>query len=133
MKEKNRILFHRLFWLILLVISIVSIVLLFFISKSKDDTSPFILLSLFVPLFIFSFAFFIASLFLVYKEYDYNGIKISVYFGWYHHNLRVNGELCDEYNSLTSLTPICLSTTLNDGTKLETKGKSLKINGKLIK
>ena len=82
---------------------------------------------------IFSFAFFIASLFLSYKEYDYNGIKISVYFGWYHHNLRVNGEVCDEHNTLTSFGPICLSTTLDDSTKLETRDRSLKVNGKLIK
>ncbi|MBQ9486117.1 MAG: hypothetical protein IJU83_04685 [Clostridia bacterium] len=74
---------------------------------------------------------------LSYKEYDYNGKKISVYAGWFHHTLRVNGEKCDEHNTLVSWTPIHLSTTLEDGTQLDaiitlTNRISLKANDKLL-
>ncbi|MBR5387965.1 MAG: hypothetical protein IK147_00685 [Clostridia bacterium] len=79
----------------------------------------------------------IGALLLSYKEYDYSGKKISVYAGWCHHTLRVNGEIYDEHTTLISWTPICLSTTLDDGTKLEatitlTNRISLKANDKLI-
>ena len=79
----------------------------------------------------------ICSLCLSYKEYDYNGQIISVYAGWFHHTLRVNGELCDEHNTLFSWTPIFLSTTLNDGTVLaatisHANRIALKANNRLI-
>lgn len=79
----------------------------------------------------------IGALLLSYREYDYNGKKVSVYAGWYHHNIRVNGELCDEHNTIMSWTPIKLSTTLEDGTKLDatislTNRISLKANNRLL-
>ena len=82
-------------------------------------------------------AMFISSLLKGYREYDYNGKIISVYSGWYHHTLRVNGIKYDEHNTLSSFTPIKLSTTLDDGSKLEAtislSGRiSLKINDKLV-
>lgn len=85
----------------------------------------------------FAIAFFISSLLLCYKEYSYNGNIISVYAGWFHHTLRINGEILDEHTTSISLTPIYLSTTLEDGTKLEATIShlnriSLKANDKLI-
>lgn len=80
---------------------------------------------------------FIGSLLLNYKEYQYNGIKISIYAGWYHHTLRVNGEICDEHNTVVSYIPINLSTTVNNDMELDatislTNRISLKVNNKLI-
>ena len=80
---------------------------------------------------------FIASLLICYREYNYNGKKLSVYAGWYHHTLRVDGVKCDEHNTVISFTPLKLSTTLDDGTKLEatislTNRVALKINDKLV-
>ena len=85
----------------------------------------------------FAIIFLIASLLLSYKEYDYNGKKLSVYAGWFHHTLRVNGEKCDEHSTLLYFTPIKLSTTLDDETKLEatitlTNRITLKANDKLL-
>lgn len=88
-------------------------------------------------LLLFAIPMFIGAALLSYKEYDYNGKKISVYAGWFHHTLRVNGAICDEHNTLMSRTPIKLSTTLDDGTVLDatvslTNRISLKANNKLI-
>lgn len=88
-------------------------------------------------LLIFAVPMFIGALLLSYKEYDYNGKKISVYAGWFHHTLRVNGEMYDEHNTLFSWTPVMLSTTLEDGTVLDatislTNRISLKADNRLI-
>lgn len=79
----------------------------------------------------------IGAFLISYKQYNYNGINITIYSGWYHHTLRVNGKLSDEHNSIFSFTPFRLCATLDDGTKLEasvtlTNRISLKINDKLI-
>ncbi len=81
---------------------------------------------------------FISSLLLCYREYDYNGKKISVYAGWYHHTIRVDGEKYDEHNTIMSFTPIKLNAIMDDNIKLEvtislTNRITLKINGKLVK
>ncbi len=67
---------------------------------------------------IIAIIFLIVSLLLSYREYDYNGQKLSVYSGWFHHTLKVNGEKCDERRALLHFLPIKLSTTMEDGTKL---------------
>ncbi len=82
------------------------------------------------------FVFFIASLQLSCKEYEYNGNIIVVYAGFYHHYISVNEIKVDEHNTLTRRTPICLSTTLEDGARLNvtitlSNRISLKINDKL--
>lgn len=81
--------------------------------------------------------FLIESLLVSYKEYDYNGKKLSVYAGFYHHTLRVDGEKCDEHNTITTFSPIYLSTTMKDGTVVDatitlTNRISLKVNDKLL-
>lgn len=80
--------------------------------------------------------FFIASLFLAWKQYDYNGNSIVVYAGWFHHYIKVNGEKFDEHNTLISYTAILLSCVLDDGTDVKatiTRSNriSLKINNQL--
>jgi len=85
----------------------------------------------------FAIIFFIVSLLLSYREYYYNGQWISVYSGWVHHTLRINGEKCDERNALLHFLPIKLSTTMEDGTKFDatitlTNRITLKANDKLI-
>lgn len=79
---------------------------------------------------------FIASLTLSYKVYSYNGNKISVYAGFFHHQLKVNDELCDERSF--SYSPIYLNTTFDDDSFVEViisgfNNVTLKINNKLIK
>ena len=79
----------------------------------------------------------IESLLVSYKEYEYNGKIISVYAGYFHHTLRINGEKFDEHNTLLAFTPIKLTTKLDQTTDIEatitlTNRISLKINNKLL-
>lgn len=88
----------------------------------------------FIP---FSFILFICSLLLSYKEYTYKGKTISVYAGFYHHTLRVDGVKFDEHNTLASYTPIQLSCTLENGDNIQatislTNRIALKINNNLF-
>lgn len=80
---------------------------------------------------------FLSTFFLFCKEKEFNGTKISVYVGRYHHNLRVNGQIRDEYNAFFFIPPLQFSTTLDDGTKVEATiitayRISIKVNGELI-
>ena len=89
---------------------------------------------IFIDIIIFSI--FIGTLLLSCKIYDFNGIEILVYAGWYHHYIKVNDVPVDEHNTLISFTPIVLSATLENGTVLQatislTNRISLKINNKL--
>lgn len=103
---------------------------------SSSGYMSLIAIMLFVYGDIIVFAFFIASLLLSYKNYEYNGINIVVYSGWYHHYIKVNGNKIDEHNTLVSFTAIPLSCILDDGTDIKvtislTNRISLKINNKL--
>ena len=85
---------------------------------------------------IFIFIFFIGTLLLSCKIYNYNGNEIVVYAGGFHHYIKVNGIKTDEHNTIISYTAIHLSCTLDDGTLLDatismTNRISLKINNKL--
>lgn len=128
--EKKKLLIHRLIWGLLLLGIIV------IISKSSDSISSlFLYTTLIGSLYVIPILF-IASLFLTYKEYEYNGNEIIVYAGWFHHYIKVNGNILDEHNTLISYTAIHLACTLEDGTDLEvtitmTNRISLKINNRL--
>ena len=131
MEEKTKILVHRLVWLILFILSTLALIIAF----SSVSSSAFSLLFLST---LISFMFFIYSLSLSFKQYNYNGTMISVYVGWYHHTLRINGELVDEHDAFINYTFILLSTTLDDGSVVEatiSRSKSivLKINNRLVK
>ena len=80
--------------------------------------------------------FFISALLISYKEYEFNEKIISVYAGWYHHTLRIDGELYDEHNTIVSYSPIYLSTTVDDyyieARITLTNRISVKVNDKLI-
>ena len=138
MEEKTKILVHRLVWLTLFTLSVLAIIILLSLyTNSGNETAAF--WGMFLEYFtIYALAMFIASLFLSYKQYNYNGATISVYAGWYHHALRINGEIFDEHNTLMSFTPIKLSTTLDNGTVLEatislSNRIVLKINNRVVK
>ena len=80
---------------------------------------------------------FVGALFVQYREYEYNGKKISVYAGYFHHTLRINEEKFDEHNTFLAFTPIKLSTKLDEKTNIEatitlSNRVSLKINDKLL-
>ncbi len=103
---------------------------------SASSGMSYIIIMLFIYGDIFVFAFFIASLLLSYKNYEYNDNEIIVYAGWYHHYIKVNGNKIDEHNTLVSFTAIPLSCTLDDGTDIKvtitmTNRISLKINNQL--
>ncbi len=85
---------------------------------------------------VFWFAF--ESLFLSYKRYVYNHNEIVVYADFYHHYIKVNGNLIYEHNTIISFTPICMYGIMEDGIKLNVvislmNRISLKINDKLYK
>lgn len=134
--EKKKLLIHRLIWFGLLLLGIIVPIV---ISKSSDSMSSlFLYITLMGSLYgnVFVILIFIASLFLTYKEYEYNGNEIIVYAGWYHHYIKVNGNILDEHNTLVTFTAIPLACTLDDGTDLEvtittTNRISLKINNRL--
>ncbi len=84
-----------------------------FLSNSSD------VLNFCYALIPICFILFINTLFYVYKEYNVNGKTVSVYSGFYHKTLRVNGEKYDEHNTIISYQPIILRTVLDDGTELE--------------
>lgn len=82
---------------------------------------------------MFILGFFIASLFLSYKEYEYNGNKIVVYAGWYHNYIKLNGTKISEQNTLMPFQVITLSCKSNEGDDIQatismTNKISLKIN-----
>ena len=73
-----------------------------------------------------------------YKVYRYYDLKISVYAGYYHNYITVNGQKMDEHNTFQSFAPIYLSCTLEDGTLLNVTISTLnrivlKINNQLYK
>lgn len=134
--EKKKILIHRIVWGILLAIGILVPVILAFRHADYYDYFAWYFAFYFFDIFVL--AFFICALFLSYKAYDYEGKTIIVYAGFYHHYLKVDGEIMDEHNTLTSFTAIPLSCTLDDGVVLHatitmTNRISLKINDRLYK
>lgn len=96
-----------------------------------------------VGFLIIAIPIFIASLLLSYKEITWKGKKISVYAGFYHHTLRVDGELCDTHNTISTFSAIKLSTTIKDEAETEkesiveatitlTNRISIKVDNKLV-
>ena len=103
-----------------------------------STTIPTVLYTIVLYLGWLPLGMFIGALLLNYKEYNYNGKTISVYAGWFHHTLRIDGEIFDEHNTLIFYTAIDLSTTFEEQTKIEARIStmnriSLKIDGKLVK
>ena len=106
------------------------------ISFDAEGNKWFIYIFLGIDVIIFTF--WICSWLLSCKVYNYNGKKILVYAGWFHHYIEVDGRYMDEHNTLMSFTPIELSCTLDDGTLLQarislTNRISLKINNQLYR
>lgn len=97
-----------------------------------------IVLCVSAPIFIVVLSLFICSLTHRCRIYRYNGIKILIYAGWFHHYMKVDGEIVDEYNTSISRVPIELWCNLDDGTELystisPSNRIKLKINGKLYR
>lgn len=133
--EQIQIIIYRI---VTFIIFIFSLLCFNIVLNGKIDT---ISLEIFLYVSLFSlpvtFAFFIDSLLLKYKEYSVGGNLISVYVGFFTCTLKVNGEKCDEYKSLRYF-EISLTTTLEDETFIEVKVSSMlnrisvKVNNKLI-
>lgn len=99
--------------------------------------SPFKVASVCIWISIVLLGIFISTLFLSYKEYDYNGIRISVYAGYNKHYLCVDGQKCDEHNTIVFFTPIVLKTVLESRENVEvsislTNRISTKVNDRLL-
>ena len=129
MNEKKKALIHKL---VLLGISLAVICwgCIEFYETATGSIS--ILFMGFLLFLIFLYACFAIS----YKEIEYNGKTISTYSGYFHHTLRVDGELCDEETSGGSWVPIKLSTVLDGKDLIEVKMTmctTIKINGKIYK
>lgn len=108
--------------------------------KAAPDYSYDVVMTILIYVSLFvdatAFAFFVCSLLLSYKEYEYNGDEIAIYAGFYHHYIKINGIKYDEHNTLVSHVPIYLSCALDDGTDIQatislTNRISLKINNRL--
>lgn len=136
MKEKNKIVVLRVVWFLVLVALVGLMIGLVWGFAGSESIAVIIILTILRVVVIVALVIFIMSFFLSYKEYQYNTKTISIYAGFIHHTLRVDGKKCDEYNTLSSYVPIVLLTTLEDGTKIEAKISlsnriTLKINDKL--
>ena len=140
MMEKSKLIFKRFLWFLSLAICIVLTILM--VQQIRNDVDSddiyLYLVYIFIVLDVFTFSFFIGSLTLNCKLYKYNGNKIVVYAGWYHHYIKVNGEIEDEHNTLLFLTPLTMSCCLEDGSQVNititlTNRITLKINGKLYR
>lgn len=135
--EKERVDQHRTRWIVIFGISIILNSIDPFAATGNDLLLMFnvVIIGWLFPML--SFVFFIASLFIKFKEYNYNGIKIGIYVGFYHHYLKINGIKCDEYNTLFFHTPIKLSTIIENNIKIEatistSNAVSVKVNDILI-
>lgn len=131
--EKRKLLIHRAVWFVLFLLGIIITIAL---THAPTDNGVYI--SIFIYIDFVIFLFFIASLLLSCKVYDYNGYEIVVYAGFYHHYIKVNGRKVDEHDTVISFTAILLSCTLNDGTDMQatitmTNRISLKINNQLYR
>lgn len=78
----------------------------------------------------------LCALLLSCKIYEYKGVEIIVYAGWYHHYIKVDGKKYDEHNTISTFVPINLFCILDDGTQLDvvistTNRIALKINNQL--
>ncbi|MBQ7917758.1 MAG: hypothetical protein IJ310_02955 [Clostridia bacterium] len=79
------------------------------ISHSIEPATDYYSIS---GLLIITIPMFISALFVNYQERKYNGKTISVYAGFFHNTLRVNGELVDSHNTLTTYSTIYLETII---------------------
>ena len=137
-RERKKILFHRLFWFVFFAVGVIIPVIMKCSREKELKIIEKVIFTVIIYLDIFSLVFFISSLTLSYKKYEYNGNEIIVYAGWFYHYIKVNGVKMDEYNTLTSWTAISLSCMLDDGTVLNavisTMNRiTLKINNRLYK
>ena len=128
--EKMKLLIHRLIWLILLLSGIIIPLVMIAVSSQEVEVRYFFIADIFI------FTFFIRSLLLSCKVYEYKGKDIIVYAGWFHHYIKVNEKILDEINTIMTYTHISLSCTLDDGTTVAAtitlaNRISLKINNQL--
>ena len=130
LREQKRIRLQRIVMgLVLLIVILIPVI----VYNSSDLHFDEIL---FCCIFLIVLAFFIGTLLLSCKVYEYNGRQIIVYAGWYYHYVKIDGEKLDEHNTIIAYTPIVLSCMLDDGTPLQatislTNRIALKINNRL--
>lgn len=132
--EKKKIFLRRVISLILFILG--TIVTSIFLSSDNYKFENIGFMVLYANAFVF--VFLVWSLMLSCKVYDYNGVEIIVYAGWFHNYIKVNGIVMDEHNTFQRWTAIILSCTLEDSTDLKVtislfRRIALKINNKLYR
>lgn len=135
-REKNKLIFKRIFWLLISIFA-------FFIPIIPEEIpienyDSFDLVIVCHSAGFIGIIFFINALSLSCQRFYYDGREIIVYAGTFHHYIKIDGEKCDEHNTLSGLIPIFLSTRLEDDTFIECTISTfnriaLKIDGKLYR
>lgn len=125
---------RRIVWGSVLAFSTVLFIIFFFLPVNYYLVMT--VLNLCTCTWLIALVFFIGSLTLSCKQYEYNGKNIVVYAGWFHHYLMIDGEKFDEHNTVISFVHLMLSTTLDDGSSVVAtislcNSVVLKINEKL--
>ena len=143
--ERVKLTLRKLIWSAILVLWFLAYLKLKDADIPADPTPMTILV---IGIFQYPLAFWFCTLLPVslflnawsckYKTYQYYDLKISVYAGYFHHYIAVNGQKMDEHNTFQSYAPVYLSCTLEDGTLLDAKISTgnhivLKINDRLYK
>lgn len=125
LKERRKVLALRI--ICLLCAFIFTIIAIVFFCKKSYESSLVGIMFIWIAL-----TFLCALLIRNYKSYIYNGKKIIVYSGFYHHYLKVDGQIVDEENTSISFTPIFLNYNLDENIQAKisiSNSISIKING----
>ena len=133
MNDKNKCIV--IYSSILLALIVINIIFWIF-AIGSNAVWAIILAYPLVLLDIIILSFWIASLTIKYKEFDYEGNKISVYAGFINHYLKINGALKDEIKTMSTFVPITLlykDDKLNVDVTISTGFIKIKINDKLVK
>ena len=133
MEEKQKIRAYRIIFSILIIAAvIITICLIANLDKIDSVLWLYVLYVVDVTILLL----WINSLLLSSKMYRYQGKTITVYAGWYHRYIDVDGQIVDEHNTLITFSAIYLSGILSKDVTLEavitlTNRITLKINGVL--
>ncbi len=112
--EQKKILILRLVWASLFIFSLLFTIFFKLPQEEYADLVLSLKLTLGALLIIFTFAIAICTLLVNCKVYQVNSHIIIVYAGFYHHYIKVDGEVADEHNTLITYTSIILSSALDD-------------------
>ena len=134
MNDKNKII---IFWSLILLGTIISNIIFWILAINSGIIWLIALAWVLIFWDIFAIIFWIMSFNVKYKKFMIDNNEIEIYAGLSNHYIKINGELKDEYKTISIFTPIKLSCLLNDK-KLEVTISTsnhivVKVNGELFK